>query len=216
MMSTDLAAMSKQQTVITDLLNEIKLLKKRNMEQEKKIESLETRVSDLEQYSRLNDVLISGLAIKPRSYLHAVKGSESETSPDHEETTEEQVTAFLRGKNIDIDKNNIEACHTLPARKQKDKPVKPTIIISFVNRKHKVNLLKQGRKLKGTNVFINEHLTKKNADIAWKARQLRKQGKIQTTWTVNCKVFIKPQGAPENASGMCIRSIEQLERFDKD
>lgn len=36
-------------------------------------------------------------------------------------------------------------------------------------------------KLKGTNVYINEHLTKKQADIASKVRQLKKQGKNQTT-----------------------------------
>ena len=44
----------------------------------------------------------------------------------------------------------------------------------FINRKHKSALLKQGRKLKETNVFINEHFTKLNSDIARKARILKK------------------------------------------
>ncbi|KAJ8358176.1 hypothetical protein AAFF_G00028040 [Aldrovandia affinis] len=78
----------------------------------------------------------------------------------------------------------------------------------FVNRKHKTALLKQGRKLKGSNVYLNEHLTKRNADIARKARYMKKQRKIQTTWTTNCKVFIKLNGTPEEAKVLVIRNIE--------
>ena len=48
-----------------------------------------------------------------------------------------------------------------------------------------------GRKLKGTGIYVNEHLTKRNADLARAARELRKAGKIQSTWTRDCKVFIK-------------------------
>ena len=84
----------------------------------------------------------------------------------------------------------------------------------FVNRKHKTALLKQGRKLKGTNVFINEHLTKRNADIARKARFMKKQGKIQHTWTSNCKVFIKLNGTPEQAKVMVIRNIEEMDNHE--
>lgn len=214
MMSGEMATLTKQQSIITDLLSEIKQLKRLNMEQEQRIDFLENRLADLEQYSRMNDVIISGLKVRPRSYLQAVKGARTENDTGHEETTEEQVTAFLQSKNIDICKENIESCHTLPDRKNKDKSTTPAIIILFSNRKHKVNLLRQGRNLKGTNVYMNEHLTKKNADIARKARLLKKQGKIQSTWTVNCKIFIKPKGAPENARGMWIRSFEQLEKLE--
>ena len=40
-------------------------------------------------------------------------------------------------------------------------------------------------------IYINEHLTKKNANIARQARVLRKDGKIKSMWTRNCKIFIK-------------------------
>ncbi|CAJ1067156.1 hypothetical protein DPX16_5388 [Xyrichtys novacula] len=72
MMSSDITNLMKQNTTITWLLTEIKLLKTKNMEQEKKIAFLENRVSDLEQYSRMNDVVVSGLQTKPRSYARAV------------------------------------------------------------------------------------------------------------------------------------------------
>lgn len=214
MMSGELATLTKQQSIITDLLNEIKQLKMQTAEQAKKIDLLENRLADLEQYSRINDVMITGLEIRPRSYSQAVTGSRTDTNSDHEGTTEEQVITFLQSKDIDIEKENIEACHTLPVKNQRGKTVKSPIIIRFTNRKHKIDLLKQGKNLKGTSVFINEHLTKKNADIAKKARSLKKQNKIQATWTMNCKVFIKTKNAPENARGLWIRSLEQLDKIE--
>ena len=205
-----LANIAKQQRTLINLMNEISDLKKSNEEQQLKINSLEACVSDLEQYTRMNDVLITGLKIKPRSYAHALKGDVQAESVDHDDSTEAQVTAFLHDKNISINRHNIEACHIILSRNQSDNHI---VIVRFPNRKHKIDLLRQGRKLKGTNVYINEHLTKMNADIARKARFLKKQGKIQATWSSNCKVFVKLNGPPEQARVMCIRSIEQLDKF---
>jgi len=39
-------------------------------------------------------------------------------------------------------------------------------MMRFVSRKHKTELLMQGKKLKGTAVYIKEHSTSKNAEIA--------------------------------------------------
>ena len=86
----------------------------------------------------------------------------------------------------------------------------------ITNRKNKDALLRQGRKLKGTQVYINEHLTKKNADIAKRARSLKKSNKIQGTWTTNCKVFIKTEGAtPEETKVSVVRNIGDLDKFDR-
>jgi len=46
-----------------------------------------------------------------------------------------------------------------------------------VGRKYKIELLKVAEKLKGTDVFVNEHLNKKNAEIAHQARILKKEKK---------------------------------------
>ncbi len=90
---------------------------------------------------------------------------------------------------------------------------KPAIVVRFVNRKHKIDLLRQAKYLKGTGVYINEHLTKKNAEIARQARFLRKQGKIQATWTKNCKVMIRLKGPPEEAKVIVIREQKDLEQY---
>ncbi len=115
------------------------------------------------------------------------------------------MTAFLLSRGIEVDNNTIEACHPLPQRNETDKPA---IILRLVNSKHKNALIRQGKKLKGSNVYLNEHLTKRSADVPRKAHFLRKQRKIQSTWTANCKIFIKLKGTPEV---LVIKDVEELD-----
>lgn len=42
----------------------------------------------------------------------------------------------------------------------------PAVILRFFSRKHKMDLLRQGKNLKGTKVYPTEHLTQKNGGIA--------------------------------------------------
>lgn len=142
------------------------------------IAQLESRVMELEQYTRMNDVIVTGLQVKPRSYARAVAADSGDMASEQEtNSTEQQVVAVLQSKAIEMNSNDVEACHLLP---RKNKNETPAIIIRSVNRKHKIAILKEGKKLKGTNVYINEHLTKHNADIAKKARYLRKIKKNST------------------------------------
>lgn len=78
----------------------------------------------------------------------------------------------MQSNGIDLDSVNIEACHSLPRRSPN---YNSAVIIQFVNRKQKTALLKQGKRFEGTNVFINERLTKYNVDVARKARYLKKR-----------------------------------------
>ncbi|KAL7394751.1 hypothetical protein ABVT39_003443 [Epinephelus coioides] len=207
----EVSAVRLQQKSIMELVAEVKDLQLQNAEKEKRIAYLESRVADLEQYSRINDAIVTGLKINPRSYARAVATDNGgEPGELDANSMEKQVADFLQSKGIELDCSIIEACHPLPRRNASNRPA---VILRFANRKHKIALLKQGRKLKGTDVFINEHLAKHNADIARRTRQLKKQRKIQNTWTSNCKVFIKLNGAPEEAKVICIRNIMDLDKF---
>lgn len=95
----------------------------------------------------MNDVIISGLVIRPQNYIQTVKGIRSENATEDEESTEEQVAEFLESKNIVIHKENIEACHTLPIMNQKVNSDMPAIIIHFANRNHKIDLPKTEKEI---------------------------------------------------------------------
>lgn len=212
-MSEEIRTVAKQQATLLSLMDEIKQLKNLIKDRDKTINGLERRVEDLEQYSRMDDLIISGLETKHRTYARAISGGRDgdDASPEEQQTLEQQVILFFESKDITIESNNISACHTLPRRDSKAKPV---IIVRFMNRKHKIELLRQGKKLKGTQVYLNEHLTKKNADIAREARKLKKQDKIQATWTRNCRVIIRLNGLPgENAKVITVRELNELDQY---
>ncbi|MED6252891.1 hypothetical protein ATANTOWER_018871 [Ataeniobius toweri] len=189
-MSGEITKVATQQEKLLNLME--KVSKQENMvkQKDKKIINLEKTIDDLEQYSRVNDIIIQGLETKHRTYARAVSADreEGEYAPAEElETLEQQIIKFFESRNMAIQSSYIEACHTLP---KKDKNARPVTIVRFWNRKHKTELLKQTTKLKGTKVYLNEHLTPKNAEIAKQAHILKKQNKITATLTRNCEVMI--------------------------
>lgn len=68
-------------------------LKKLNKEQQIRINFLRTRVSDLEQHTRINGMIISGHTLKPRSYAHVLKAGVREDN-EHGDSIEDQVTGY--------------------------------------------------------------------------------------------------------------------------
>ena len=184
-----------RQDEIASLTLEIELLREENARKQERIDSLENRIDQLEQYSKRDDVIISGLKTSHKTYARAAdpdKHQREETAPEDElNSLEEQVVEFLESQEITLNKQGISACHVLGKGYQKQPP---RIILRFSNRKDKINLLKQGKKLQGTDVFLNEHLTRKNAQIARHAKDLRKSGDVTDTWTRQCAVFVRMKG----------------------
>lgn len=78
------------------------------MEKDKRIVDLKKRLDDLRQYTRMNDVVGTGLKIVPRSYAYAVT-ADSGGEPDQLEVSsaERQVAAFLGSRGIVLDRDNI-------------------------------------------------------------------------------------------------------------
>ena len=188
------------------------------IEKDRKIAILETSVDDLEQYTRIDDIIISGLGVRHSSYARAAAHANARETPDTAsqddlENVEDQVVGLFGSRGNTVDKREISACHLLKAKNPTDKH---PIIVRFVNRKSNVNILRNGRNLKGTNVYVNEHLSRKNADIAGFARQLKRRQRIHSTWTRNCKVLIKTNGAPDVARVIMIREKSELDRFNGD
>ena len=179
---------------LSDLCEEIKELKRLNKQKDEQIQvlenrlevleqkdirvqELENRVEALEQYSRQDNLIISGFVPRHRTYAAMANKDQitenDEHAPEIEKTNlEDQLVTFLQEREIPIEKHNISTCHTLPS-KSKSRP-KP-IVIRMTTRKGKIDVLRNSKKLKDSNVYVNEHLTTKNAAIATFARNLRKK-----------------------------------------
>ena len=120
-----------------------------------KITTLEKRIDVLEQYFRMDNVLVSGLNVNHTSYLRAVVQSNLveiiENCPIAVISSRiEQAVSFLASS----------ICHTV-----KIKTSRPQIVIKFYSRKAGNCVLSQAENLKGTNFIIDKHLTHKNANL---------------------------------------------------
>ena len=215
----DIKKLLEGQSVLQSLVSG---LVKENAKKDREIQRLTSRVDHLEQYTRRENVIISGLKTDHRTYASAATGAVSsetnENAPNNEQQSlEEQVIAFLDTVNVQIESSEISACHTL---KTKDKSKPPLIVMRFVNRKSKVRIMKAAalnrRALRQRDVFINEHLTAKNAAIFREARTLLRNHQIIGTWTKNCTVFVKHIDDRHQARVTSIHELSDLQQFRKD
>ena len=80
--------------------------KKTNAQKDEKIRDLQSLVDNLEQYSRMENVIISELRTTPDAHL--------QHTPGENDAQEENVLAlFNKQLDVPITKNDISVCHTL-------------------------------------------------------------------------------------------------------
>src|SRR6218665_277553 len=95
---------------------------------------------------------------------------------------------------LSVSDQDLAKVHYLPT-KDKDKGRKP-VLVKFVNRRTRDSVLQARKNLKSLSdaanrVYINEHLTHHNAVLFAEARRLFKKKLIHSTWTRECKTYIK-------------------------
>ena len=145
---------------------------------DQKIFYLENKLNEIEQYSKKTNIIISSST----DFLNKSDNKKSE------------FINFVKNQlNIDIDPYDVVAIHELP---NKNKDIYKTIV-KFHFHETKSKIFKNIKKLKDTNIYINDHLTKYNSEIFYKARNLLKDSKIKYWWTVNGITFIKKTESSE-------------------
>ena len=181
-----LVALFKAQDIATRLYFE-DLLKEKNdqiNDLQIKVDRLESRVDDLEQYGRRYSIKLSGVA----------------------ESVSESPASFLKEKlSVEIDElHDIDRYHRVGRHDSNGKP--RDILIKFTNYRTKAAVFKNRFKLKGTGCFVNDDLTRKRSKLLFKCRTLKKQSSLKDTWTRDGNVFIKLN----DNSTKRISSLEEL------
>lgn len=80
----------------------------------------------------MNDLIVSGLETRPRSYARAPVEEGGKPTKLDLDSLWQQVITFFNSKGISMDSNDIEACHPLPRKNKSEKPA-----VRFVSRKQK-------------------------------------------------------------------------------
>lgn len=153
------------------------------------VKVLKREVADLQQHTRKNNIIISGIPVTPREDLFSI------------------INSIARVLDIDYHGEHISAAHRLPSQLT-DRP--PSIVVSFVSRAVKMGWL-QARRTRRTllakelssvfpdqQVYLNDHLSKDNRDLFNDARKLVREGKLAAVWTSDCRILGKhtPTGRP--------------------
>ena len=134
---------------------------------------LENKCDELEQYSRRNVIRIRGIPEKAGEETDAVVRELAEKKLD-----------------VKIAAHDIVRSHRV-GRKGEGKATPRDVIASFTTHNVKTAIMRNGKKLKGSQIFVNEDMTRIRGKIACEARQLRRDGKVLDTWTRDGIIFVK-------------------------
>ena len=148
---------------------------------EKNAEISDGKINDLEQYGRRNNLKINGL---PES-----EGDETA------EMTAEILTAKLNSVigGLNLKKDDIDIAHRLGMKKtpKPHETVYPRRVIVRFNSRCKRDAILRSRKLfKGTDIYVNEDLTKVNQLVLSCVRKKMKD-EVETAWTKNGRIMYK-------------------------
>ena len=164
--------------IIKNLQAKNKPLREKVSNLESKVTSVEINPNKLEQYSRINNIEVSGI-------------------PDLVEGNwwEEKIISVFTIIGINVKSNDIEACCRIGKSQNSSKKT----IICFNNRKFAKQAVYKRKKLKSidkstlavtNDVFIKENLTLVYSRIAYDCRKLKRQNLISKTYTTNGMVHL--------------------------
>jgi exosome complex exonuclease DIS3/RRP44 len=164
------------------VLKEIKQLQTIITEKDEVIEHLQQRLStleqhndELEQYSRRNSVRVTGIREDEdkECYMHVI------------DTLNENLPCLPEPITI----SEIDRLHRSGKPRQDGTP-RP-VLIKFTSYQYRQKLMQKRSALKGTNIFINEDLTKQRNQFLWSARILKRNGKIRDCWSSDGRILAK-------------------------
>lgn len=174
-----------------------------------RITTLESKIEDLETYTRRDNLVIFGL--KPTTYSAAAATASggpllrSDTRSGPQEHGESHTSAEMDVLNlcndilgVPLTRSDISVAHRIANRDKRQQ--QSSIVVRFTNRRSRDSVYMARKKLAQIKmgVYINEHLTTKNQALAQAGRKLLKEKKIQSCWTYHGQVYIKLSGLPDS------------------
>lgn len=164
----------------TKLDSECQLLKKENKNLWSEVNHLSAEVKDLQQYTRVDNLEISGVPQLPDENIYEVL---------------KKVCAAI---GIEYNRKDISEAHRLPASRQGY----PYIIVRFLSRRVRDKWLNASKAnvgnvkqiypdLPSSSFFINQHLTSYKKGLLDMAKRLMSEGVYSFAWVKDGKVYVR-------------------------
>ena len=170
------ATTTKNEQQLAELMKLLKQKYDKIIQLTTRIDNPESTVSSLEQNSKRKNIIATGLNIHSFAHCAQTQPTSSSDSPA-DQTIDESATmkinfiAFAHDKlHVDIPEIEITAIHNLPKRKDGTTPIS----IQFLSSDKRTEIMRKRKTLKGTNIFLNDHLSRLNNALFHRARTLRK------------------------------------------
>ena len=170
---------SESDTLVNDLTELVNNLKYRLHSVEVKLYEAEVRINKFEQYTRRENLEISGI-------------------PDNinQDQLENTVLRILESIGVQTDSYHISACHRLSRNKKQQSA---NTIIRFTDRKIIYDIFSKKKNLKvspmkdelGSDLYITENLSPEFKNIFETCKYLKRKNVIHSCWTYNGNVNIK-------------------------
>lgn len=183
--------------VVDGTVSEVGEIREENVRLSREVSFLKDHVADLQQQTRKNNIIISGIPATNNENIFLI------------------LDTIARLLNVNYSRADISAAHRLPAPRG-DAARPPNIVVCFVSRFVK-GLWLQARRERRTltaielhpsfpnqPIWLNDHLTKENAELFREARQLQRNNKLAAVWTSDGRVLVKisPSGKPFRVSSL--------------
>lgn len=184
--------------VMSGLNTKINQLVDENTKLKQRISNLESKADASEQYSRRNNLRISGLR------------------EEMGESTDQIVMALCRDIGADITIEEIDRSHRA-GRVVHDAPPR-SILVKFATYRARQKFYLRKTKLKEAGhkrVFVNEDLTRPRSNLLFHARSLVKAGRIEGAWSSDGTVLVRVK---QNSSFItkridCIDDLSQYKSY---
>lgn len=153
---------------------------------------LKERVEILEANAIQNDLYICGMKLNEPTNTDSTQ-IKSQVASDSEALI--SVLEHIRNNlQIPIDTRDIN--YVYPVKKKSSNDRTSQILVSFSSTSKKYEVMKKAKLLSKQDntypkIFYNERLTKKNAEISFKARMLQRTKRILSTWIYKGEVYIR-------------------------
>ena len=157
------------ESMLKELKAEIAVLQGKVKTLEGTIEKVAAKANDNEQYSRRQNVRVTGFV------------------EEEEENCAEKFVNLCREKiGLDVNDEIVDRAHRVG---KKEEGANRAIIVRLKTHKDKFTILRNRKNLRGSGFYINEDLTKINQKLSYTARVTCTN--VDTSWTVDGKIFVK-------------------------
>ncbi|XP_039290392.1 uncharacterized protein LOC120352692 [Nilaparvata lugens] len=163
--------------------SQVKYLRTENERLNTQLNLLKCEVSDLQQQTRKNNIIIAGVPRSRGENIFQILG---------------ELARLLQ---VNFNSYDVSAAHRLPSKMRDNRP--PSIVVNFVSRQTKTQWIHARRVRKvmsaqelhpsfpNIQIYINDHLTENNNAIYFEARRQVKSGKLAAAWVADGRVLIK-------------------------